>query len=89
MKANYVSQIVTIERYKAQKLRNNNLGSNFIFKKLDNLDLDLGDLENVILEQRQALSSELNSLNSQLKMVESERAVKESEIRCLSHLSLA
>ena len=48
---------------------------------MDNLDLDLGDLENVILEQRQALSSELNSLNSQLKMVESERAVKESEIR--------
>ena len=81
LRANYVSQIVTIERYKAQKLRNNNLDSNFIFKKLDNLGLDLGDLENVILEQRQALSSELNSLNSQLKMVESERAVKESEIR--------
>ena len=81
LRANYVSQIVTIERYKAQKLRNNNLDSNFIFKKLDNLDLDLGNLENIIIEQRQALSSELNSLNSQLKMVESERAVKESEIR--------
>ena len=50
LRANYVSQIVTIERYKAQKLRNN-IWLQFIFKKLDNLDLDLSDLENVILEQ--------------------------------------
>lgn len=83
LQSNFVTQIVTVGRYETQKKRSANFSSQLFAEKLEEVKVDPVKLESITSEQREALLSELNSLNGQLRMIESERSVKESEIRVL------
>jgi len=82
--SNYITQIATIERLKTQKTRRTDIEFGETLSKTRQLDVDFGSLEPILKEQKQALLSELNSLQVQLRLVESERSVKKSEISVLT-----
>lgn len=82
--SSYITQIATVERYKTQRVRRVNIDADMIASRLGWLEIDSRGLEPILEEQQQALTSELSSLRVQLRLVESERDVKESEISVLA-----